>query len=87
MNKHNIFGSFTSLLGLFGLVMLLVSDSHFPILQWPYEAFQGLVFSFVWGFGVSTLVGHLYAVLVIVTVMVVCFAIGHKLSRLLTRNS
>ncbi|EEX92641.1 hypothetical protein VIOR3934_04619 [Vibrio orientalis CIP 102891 = ATCC 33934] len=86
MNKHIYFGSFTSLLGLLGLIILLTSDSHFPIAQWPYEAFQGLVFSFVWGFGVSTLVGHIYTIFVIVTVLVVSFAIGHKLSRLITRN-
>ncbi|HAS8304312.1 TPA: hypothetical protein I7792_21355 [Vibrio vulnificus] len=58
-----------------------MDGSHFPLLVWPYEAFQGLVFSFVWGFGVSTTVGYLFSIIVTVTVAVVSFALGHKLSR------
>ncbi|KOO16758.1 hypothetical protein AKJ18_01425 [Vibrio xuii] len=86
MNKNVLFGILASLLGLTGLIFLLASDSHFAISQWPYEAFQGLVFSFVWGFGVSTIVAQVYSCLVVITVAVVSFAIGHKLSRLLANT-
>ncbi|EPX4135771.1 hypothetical protein ACW0FU_004311, partial [Vibrio vulnificus] len=60
--------------------------SHFPLLVWPYEAFQGLVFSFVWGFGVSTTVGYFFSIIVAVTVAVVSFAVGHKLSRFVVKK-
>jgi len=83
MNKNVLCGILAALLGLTGLIFLLASDSHFAISQWPYEAFQGLVFSFVWGFGVSTIVAQVYSGLVVITVAVVAFAIGHKLSRFL----
>ncbi|NOH80511.1 hypothetical protein F0231_12245 [Vibrio sp. RE86] len=85
MNRHSIVGTCTALLGILGLIFLLSGDSHFPIHQWPYEAYQGLVFSFVWGFGISPTIGHLYSVFVIVTVTVLSFAIGHKLSRIFSR--
>ncbi|WP_347369152.1 hypothetical protein, partial [Vibrio vulnificus] len=58
----------------------------FPLLVWPYEAFQGLVFSFVWGFGVSATVGYLFSIIVTVTVAVVSFALGHKLSRFVVKK-
>ncbi|EGQ9279728.1 TPA: hypothetical protein I7759_22070 [Vibrio vulnificus] len=81
MNRHNIIGLLSSVLSLSTLVFVIMDGSHFPLLVWPYEAFQGLVFSFVWGFGVSTTVGYLFSIIVTVTVAVVSFALGHKLSR------
>ncbi len=81
MNRHNIIGFLSSVLSLSTLVFVIMDGSHFPLLVWPYEAFQGLVFSFVWGFGVSATVGYLFSTIVTVTVAVVSFALGHKLSR------
>ncbi|HAS8196769.1 TPA: hypothetical protein I7682_23455 [Vibrio vulnificus] len=81
MNRHNIIGFLSSVLSLSTLVFVIMDGSHFPLLAWPYEAFQGLVFSFVWGFGVSATVGYLFSIIVTVTVAVVSFALGHKLSR------
>ncbi len=81
MNRHNIIGFLSSVLSLSTLVFVIMDGSHFPLLVWPYEAFQGLVFSFVWGFGVSAAVGYLFSIIVTVTVAVVSFALGHKLSR------
>ncbi len=81
MNRHNIIGFLSSVLSVSTLVFVIMDGSHFPLLVWPYEAFQGLVFSFVWGFGVSATVGYLFSIIVTVTVAVVSFALGHKLSR------
>ncbi len=81
MNRHNIIGFLSLVLSLSTLVFVIMDGSHFPLLAWPYEAFQGLVFSFVWGFGVSATVGYLFSIIVTVTVAVVSFALGHKLSR------
>jgi len=81
MNIATIFGVLTSLLGLSGLIFVLVGDSHFPVSQWPHEAFQSLVFSFVWSLGVRDSVGYLASAIVVIVVLVVCFAIGYKLSR------
>lgn len=81
MSRETFIGLLFVLLSLTGMTYLLAGDSHFPLLQWPYQAFQGLVFSLVWGFGVSTTVGYVYGVLITVTVAVISFALGHKLSR------
>ncbi|ADV86442.1 hypothetical protein VVMO6_01420 [Vibrio vulnificus MO6-24/O] len=45
-----------------------------------------MVFSFVWGFGVSTTVGYFFSIIVAVTVAVVSFAVGHKLSRFVVKT-
>ncbi|EGQ9939822.1 hypothetical protein D8T27_23890 [Vibrio vulnificus] len=86
MNRHNIIGFLSSVLSLSTLVFVIMDGSHFPLLVWPYEAFQGLVFSFVWGFGVSATVGYLFSIIVTVTVAVVSFALGHKLSRFVVKK-
>ncbi len=65
-----MFGIVASLLGLSALIFTLMDGSHFPVIQWPYEAYQGLVFSFVWGFGVSATVGYLLSILVFIGVAV-----------------
>ncbi|WP_159652514.1 hypothetical protein [Vibrio atypicus] len=81
MNKATAWGSATTLLTLIALIYLLAGDSHFPFWQWPYEALQGLVFSFVWGFGISEILGFAFSIGVFITVAIVSFAIGHKLGR------
>ncbi|EGQ8127632.1 hypothetical protein I7100_005050 [Vibrio parahaemolyticus] len=86
MNRHNIIGFLSSVLSLSTLVFVIMDGSHFPLLVWPYEAFQSLVFSFVWGFGVSTTVGYFFSIIVAVTVAVVSFAVGHKLSRFVVKT-
>ncbi len=55
MNRHNFIGFLSSVLSLSTLVFVIMDGSHFPLLVWPYEAFQGLVFSFVWCLGNSWL--------------------------------
>ncbi|MDV2378850.1 hypothetical protein Q5N41_10680 [Vibrio cholerae] len=81
MNRSSMFGIVTSQLGLVAITFTVMDGSHFPVIQWSYEAYQGLVFSFVWGFGVSATVGYLLSILVFIGVTVVCFAVGHKISR------
>jgi len=44
MDRHNIIGFLSSVLSLSTLVFVIMDGSHFPLLVWPYEAFQGLVF-------------------------------------------
>ncbi|RTZ16593.1 hypothetical protein EJ063_07290 [Vibrio aquaticus] len=87
MNRHSFSGLITSLACLMACIYLLASDTHFPVIQWPYEAFQGLVFSLVWGFGVSATVGYVYATLITVTLVTISFAIGHKISRITSKTN
>ncbi|WP_047047000.1 hypothetical protein [Vibrio mexicanus] len=84
-NAPLISGLMAALLSLLALSYLMSSDSHFPIYQWPYQAFQGIVFSLVWGFGVSTTIGYLYALFIVVCVAVLAFACGHKIYRMCRR--
>ncbi|MBD1577422.1 MULTISPECIES: hypothetical protein [Vibrio] len=81
MNKASISGSIASFLGLLGLIYFLVSDAKFPLEQWPNEAFQSLVFVIVLSFHVSPSVAYFVSAVFVVSVLVVCFAIGHKLAR------
>lgn len=78
-------GVLTTLFGLASVSYLLVADADFVLIEWPYEAFQSLVFSIVWGFGVSKTVGYVYSALIVTTIAVVSFAIGHKLHRLVVK--
>ncbi|NOH98823.1 hypothetical protein [Vibrio sp. 99-70-13A1] len=80
MNFKVIFGIVSVLCGLFGASYLIVGGSHFPMSQWPQEAFQGLIFTIVWGFGVSKFVASAFSLLVFFTVGVVSYAIGFKLA-------
>ncbi|MFA0442817.1 hypothetical protein BCU70_21800 [Vibrio sp. 10N.286.49.C2] len=86
MNRHNIVGVLFALIALFLSVFFIVEGSQFSFYQWIPEAFHGLVFSFVWGFGVSTFVGYAYAAMTFVTIAVVSFAYGHKVSRLFSHS-
>ncbi len=83
MNKATIAGFLAALLGLMALIYWLASGSHFPVIQWPYEAFQGLAFTFGWVFGLSVSMSYLFAILVVITVLASCFWAGHKFARLL----
>lgn len=69
------------------LVVLLAGDSHFPVTQWPKEAYLGLVFSVVWGAGVMATVAYVFSAMVFVTVAVVGYAIGYKLGSYLPGTS
>lgn len=82
MNRANLVGLLFTFASLAGAIFLLAADSHFTVIQWPYEAFQGLVFSIVWGFGVSATIGYVYAILITLTIAIVSYAIGHKVGRL-----
>lgn len=75
-------GVVSALLALAGVSYVLISDANFVLYEWPYQAYQSLVFSIVWGFGVSTHIGYAYSALVLVSIAVIAFAIGHKLYRL-----
>lgn len=60
------------------LIFLLAGDSHFPVTQWPKEAYLGLVFSVVWGGGVMASVAYVFSAMFFITVAVVGYAIGYK---------
>lgn len=83
MNTARVFGVLTSLLALVGLIYLLASDSQAPVIQWPYEALQGLVFTLAWAFGVPEGLSYAVAAIVVLVVLVVCYLFGHKLGRCL----
>jgi len=83
MNKVRGFAVLTSLLALVGLIYLLASGSQAPVIQWPYEAFQGLVFTLAWVLGLPASISYLVAAFVVMIVLVVCFLIGHKFARCL----
>ncbi|MUK25852.1 hypothetical protein [Aliivibrio fischeri] len=83
MKRATLFGLLASLLGLVGVIWLLAGGSHFPVYEWPYEAFQGVVFSVVWGFGLSVVMGYVVSLLIISVVLIACFSIGSKLSDIL----
>lgn len=82
MNRAAVFGVLTSLLGLGGLVRLLSVGSHLPVIQWPSEAFDGLVFFFAWTFGLPDGIAWLASAVVFVAVAVGCFVIGYRFARL-----
>ena len=86
MSKANLTGVIFAVLSLIGFTYFMVAGTHFPIQQWPIEAYQGLVFSIVWGMGVSPTIGYVYAALIVLTLVIVNFAIGHKLARLLSKQ-
>ncbi|MEF1227381.1 hypothetical protein QTO05_11520 [Vibrio fortis] len=69
------------------LIFLLAGDSHFPVTQWPKEAYLGLVFSVVWGGGVMASVAYVFSAMVFVTVAVVGYAIGYKIGSCLPTSS
>ena len=81
MNKARAVGILTSLLALVGLIYVLASDSQTPVIQWPYEAFQGLVFTLGWGFGVPANMSYLVSAVLVIVVLVVFYLIGHTLAR------
>lgn len=81
MNTARVFGVLTSLLALGGLIYILAADSQTPVSQWPFEAFQGLIFTLAWGFGVPETLSYLVAIVLILVVLVACYLIGHKLAR------
>jgi uncharacterized membrane protein len=86
MNKGaTVCGVVSALLVLGSVSYVLVADANFALYQWPYQAYQSLVFSIVWGFGVSTHVGYAYSALVLLSIAVTAFAIGHKLYRVVTK--
>lgn len=83
MNKAIITGFFTSLLGLIGLIAALSIGSHFPMYRWPYDAFQGIVFSLAFGLGFSETVSYAVTSAFIFLIAIIFFIIGAKLSRFL----
>ena len=90
MDGTRAFGMFTSLLTLVGLIYLLALDSQEPVILWPYEAFQGLVFTLGWGFGVPEKISYLVAGILVVVLLTACYLLGHKFARCilsLKRNS
>lgn len=87
MNKSIVFGALSALLGLAALIVILAADSQAPVSQWPYEAFQGLTFLFVWALGVPEQLGNMVSALFVTVVLVACFWLGRKLARLLFRDA
>ncbi|WP_394246766.1 hypothetical protein [Vibrio profundi] len=83
MNRRTVCSIIAALLGLFGLIFLIVDSANFAVTHWPQQAFQDIVFSLVMGFGISKYIAYAYAGMVFVTVAVVSYAIGFKVSGLL----
>ena len=83
MSRSMFFGIFLSTLGLIGLILLFTASSNFPVHQWPFEAFQGLVFTLVWAVGVPESLAYPAAALSVLAVLVVLFMVGKKISGLL----
>ncbi|PNQ60910.1 hypothetical protein [Vibrio sagamiensis] len=81
MNRHTTTGVLFSLLSLSTLMYFMMNGSNMSLLQWPYEAFQGLVFALVWGFGISVVAGYLTAIIFAMSVVIGSFLLGRKLSR------
>lgn len=83
MHRSILFGIFSSILGLIGLILLFTASSNLPMHQWPLEAFQGLVFSLVWAVGVPESLGYFAAALSVLIVLVLLFVAGRIISKLL----
>ncbi|MDD9157611.1 hypothetical protein PVK64_15675 [Aliivibrio sp. S4TY2] len=81
MDKARISGLLASFFTLIGLIALLSSGSHFPVYQWPYEAFQGLVFALAWGFGFSVGISYLVSTVFVLLLLIIAFIAGTKASR------
>ncbi|MGB5854236.1 MAG: hypothetical protein WBH20_03075 [Oceanisphaera sp.] len=79
MNKAVIFGMFTALLGLMWMISVLVAGSNASVIELPYEAFQGLVFFFVWGLGFPIVLGIAVTGLCIAAVLLFGFTVGYQL--------
>ncbi|KXI24545.1 hypothetical protein [Photobacterium sanguinicancri] len=86
MNKMVASGVFGGLIPVLGLIVLLAGDSHFPVMKWPLEAFQGLVFSLVWGLGISQYLAYFFSAMLFITLFAVGYAIGCKIYRRLSRS-
>ncbi|RYU68692.1 hypothetical protein ERW51_06935 [Aliivibrio finisterrensis] len=86
MDKARFFGLLASFFTLIGLIALLSAGSHFPVHQWPYEAFQGLVFALAWGFGFSVGISYLVSTVFVLLLLVFAFVMGVKLSRCVFRD-
>ena len=81
MNKSTVVGFLTSFLALAGLIAALSHGSHFPIYQWPYEALQGIVFSFAFGLGFSVPLSYTVTLFLISLLLITFFMLGVKLAR------
>jgi uncharacterized membrane protein len=81
MDKARVFGFLASFFTLIGLIALLSAGSHFPVYQWPYEAFQGLVFALAWGFGFSVGISYLVSTVFVLLLLIIAFITGTKASR------
>ncbi|MGF1692283.1 hypothetical protein [Photobacterium kagoshimensis] len=85
MNRMIASGVFGGLVPVFSLILLLAGDSHFPAIEWPFEAFQGLVFSLVWGLGISQYLAYFISAMLFITLFAIGYAIGCKIYRRLSR--
>ncbi|MBF7053098.1 hypothetical protein IOC61_07150 [Halomonas sp. KAO] len=87
MNQRTAIGLLTAVTGVALLVVVLNHGTHLPAYRWPWEAFQGLVFSFAWGLGVSPVLAYLLAALTFATVFIICFIPGYQVARCFERRS
>ncbi|KMV31428.1 hypothetical protein L4D00_12825 [Photobacterium swingsii] len=81
MNKQLTSGILGGLIPVLGLILLLAGGSHFPVIEWPFEAYQGLVFSLVWGLGISQYLAYFISAMLFITLFAVGYAVGCKLYR------
>jgi len=87
MNRRTVFSLLFALMGLFGLIFLIVDSANFAVTHWPQQAFQDIVFSLVMSFGVSKYIAYAYTGMMFITVAVVSYAIGFKVSGLFSEKT
>lgn len=82
MSKSRVFGVMVSLAVLCGLIYWLNVGSHYPVIQWPYEAYQGVAFFFAWALGVPESLSYVVAAGAVIIMLSLCFWVGQTVFRL-----
>ena len=76
MNNRKRAGIVTALIGLVAFIMILNASTSAPIINWPVEAYLGMVFTIGWLTSVPAWLAYVLAVLVFVLVTWICYKLG-----------
>ena len=87
MSTARLFGIVAAILGLIGLVALFTAGIPTPLFERPFEAFQGLAFTFGWMTGAPAWLAYLLSTLVFAIIAWVCYKLGSAIGRLLSRSA
>ena len=87
MHKRKVAGIITALLGVVGLIALLNASSSEPIINWPLEAYLGVVFTIGWLTSVPDWSAYVLAVLVFVVVIGIFHKLGTKIYELIVKRN